>query len=85
MFSLSFTQLSFSVKGSGTEVSFGIMSSFAFSFSIVAIRSRAVGLMAMPISAAANMRARVSSALGPEIFKSACHRILSVAQVSMSG
>ena len=69
MLSVSFTQLSFSVKGSGTDVSFGIMSNFAFSFSIVAIRSRAVGLMAMPISAVANTRA-TSSALGPETFKS---------------
>ena len=68
MLSLSFTQPSFNIKGSGTEVPFGITSNFAFSFSVAATRSWAVGLIAMPISAAANTRA-TSSALVPETFK----------------
>ena len=84
MFSLSFTQPSFSVKGSGTEVPFGIMSNFAFSFSVAAIRSRAVGLMKCPFLPRQIRGLQVQLwFLKPS--SPACDRTLSVAQVSMSG
>ena len=86
MFSLSFTQPSFSVKGSGTEVPFGIMSNFAFSFSVVAIRSTSEQLAwwKCPFLPRQIRRLQVQLwFLKPS--SPACDRTLSVAQVSMSG